>query len=221
MAPSAWMSEATVSCPTRRPAVVYPVWDDPRAKFPNYSLEISESGKTDYAANGGDTFTDASYNGSIFNYAGPDHWNEAESAAGQESWGKIAALSNGVFYAGSEIRVADIDDGLSNTYMLGEKFLNPDCYFVACDHGDNENFYVGDNQDLVRWTSNSYGDPLTPRQDLPGYGDAFGFGSAHPAGLNMALCDGSIRSVSYTIDVYVHRYLSNRKDGQVIGGNMF
>ena len=32
----------------------------------------------------------------------------------------------------------------------------------------------------------------------------------------MALCDGSVRLVSYTIDPTTHSHLSNRHDGQVI-----
>ena len=32
----------------------------------------------------------------------------------------------------------------------------------------------------------------------------------------MLFCDGSVQSVSYTIDPMVHRYLGNRKDGKLI-----
>ena len=32
----------------------------------------------------------------------------------------------------------------------------------------------------------------------------------------MALCDGSVRMVNYTIDLSTHSQLSNRHDGQVI-----
>jgi len=33
--------------------------------------------------------------------------------------------------------------------------------------------------------------------------------------MNMALCDGSVRTMSYTIDLQVLSFLSSRNDGQV------
>ena len=55
--------------------------------------------------------------------------------------------------------------------------------------------------------------PLPPLQDTPGLNDYSGFGNAHSGGLNMSLCDGSVRWVSYTIDPDIYRRLGNREDG--------
>ena len=38
------------------------------------------------------------------------------------------------------------------------------------------------------------------------------FGSAHPFTFGMAMCDGSVHQVSYSIDPNVHRILGNRND---------
>ena len=38
-------------------------------------------------------------------------------------------------------------------------------------------------------------------------------GSGHPAGFNVALCDGSVRLQPYDIDIMLHRRFANRKDG--------
>jgi hypothetical protein len=37
----------------------------------------------------------------------------------------------------------------------------------------------------------------------------------------MAFCDGSVRSISYSISLQIHSYLGCRNDGQVIGGSQF
>jgi hypothetical protein len=53
-------------------------------------------------------------------------------------------------------------------------------------------------------------------QDTPGAADNSIFGSAHLAGTNMARCDGSVQTISYTINPLIHNYLGNRHDGLMI-----
>ncbi len=40
------------------------------------------------------------------------------------------------------------------------------------------------------------------------------FGSAHSGIVNFALCDGSTRNISVSIDPFTHRYLGERNDHQ-------
>ena len=57
--------------------------------------------------------------------------------------------------------------------------------------------------------------PYPPQQDTPGNAtpSAYAFGSAHSGGFNMSFCDGSVRTINYSIDAEVHRRLGNRQDG--------
>jgi hypothetical protein len=43
-----------------------------------------------------------------------------------------------------------------------------------------------------------------------------GFGSAHESGFHMALCDGSVQMMTYSIDLEIHRRLGNRNDGMTV-----
>ena len=44
---------------------------------------------------------------------------------------------------------------------------------------------------------------------------------AHATSFGMAMCDGSVNAVSYTIDLETNRRLANRKDGFTIDGKGF
>lgn len=115
------------------------------------------------------------------------------------------------------MRMRNITDGASNTYMLGEKYLIPDYYETGWDEADNESMYNGYDNDNHRTTYPNA--TWLPRQDLPGFTDYWCFGSAHAASYNAAMCDGSVRAISYSIDLETHRRLGNRADGLPIDAN--
>jgi prepilin-type processing-associated H-X9-DG protein len=100
--------------------------------------------------------------------------------------------------------------------MIGEKYVNTDCYLDGSWVGDDQGPFVADDYDNARSTGTESGDYLAPMQDTPGFDGWYRFGSAHSDGFNMALCDASVRTISYDITESVHRRLSNRKDGEPI-----
>jgi prepilin-type processing-associated H-X9-DG protein len=63
-------------------------------------------------------------------------------------------------------------------------------------------------------TANNIG--RTPLQDRIGVTDVNRFGSAHTSGCNFVLCDGSVRSIDFSIDGTTHARLGNKADGQVV-----
>lgn len=108
-----------------------------------------------------------------------------------------------------EIGFANIVDGTSNTLLIGEKRLNVQLK-NQFQGDDNEGYSSGWDHDVIRDTNRSpLPDPKT------GFGD-YRFGASHPGAFNVALCDGSVRNVPYTVDLAVFRNLGHRIDGNPI-----
>ena len=88
--------------------------------------------------------------------------------------------------------------------------------------------YTGQQDDIVRGAfCSDITNPATcttPNVDTPGVMgnlSAGGFGSPHAGACNFAFCDGSLRTISYSIDPEVHRRLCNRKDGKPIDASQY
>jgi prepilin-type processing-associated H-X9-DG protein len=118
----------------------------------------------------------------------------------------------GVIFARSEISIKQVPNGLSNTFLVGEKYLDPNHYFDGADPSDNECTFVGFDNDTQRttWTDPNNTKYRNPHQDTPGIEDGEYFGSAHPGGVNMLYCDGSVQFISYTVDPAVFKRAGNR-----------
>jgi prepilin-type processing-associated H-X9-DG protein len=143
--------------------------------------------------------------------------------------GKARLCQNGVIFVNSETTIASISDGTSNTYLIGEKFINPDQYNGGTSTSDsnlslmtNQAAYCGyewDNQRRAwnpRLEQEATQEDYQPRQDTIGINfEAHMFGSAHPSGFHMAYCDGSAQTVTYDVDPYVHSYSASRNDGEL------
>ena len=211
-------------CPTRRKVIAYPWaqgWHP--ANVPTTPTVV---GRSDYGGNGGDTYTDPStdWNNPWATYpvndaAGPSTLGGGLTASAIAHFNDISTVANGIFFAGSLIKVSNVTDGTTKTYLLGEKTVDPDYYATGLDGGDNESAMAGDNQDICRWTTNS--PSYWPCQDTPGLAYAVAFGSAHAVGVQMAFCDGSVQMINYSIDRETHRRLGNRKDGLTIDPKSF
>jgi prepilin-type N-terminal cleavage/methylation domain-containing protein/prepilin-type processing-associated H-X9-DG protein len=188
-----------MQCPSRREPVAYPGgYLQPYGANPTPLVA-----RTDYSANGGHT-------GYVWEIDGPPTLKEGDALTTGH-----ALSCHGISFLKSEIRLADVPDGASNTYMIGEKYLNPDSYYVGNDPADNESMYSGFNNDNHRSAH------WPPMQDTPGYGDIYRFGSAHSGAFNMAFCDGSVRTINYTIKADIHRSLGTRNGREVVSSGSF
>jgi prepilin-type N-terminal cleavage/methylation domain-containing protein len=188
-------------CPTRRQAKAYPVVVAiDFVKQPRFSDPLTVAARNDYAANAGEE------DGVGFDI-GPNSFADGDN--GKYAWSELSAAT-GIIANASEFRIGDITDGTTNTYLIGEKYLNPFSYENGQDIGDDQTVYSGDERDVVRFTR------AAARQDQPGFIQDWIFGSAHVGAMNMALCDASVRTISYAIEPQVHRWLSNRADGNPV-----
>lgn len=118
--------------------------------------------------------------------------------------GGLAELQDGIFYRLSQIMPGSIRDGLSNTYLIGEKYVNADKYSTGTAAGDTLPAYVGFAPDTLRWAYEK------PQKDAVGETHATAFGSPHPVGWTAAFADGSVRTLTFEIAPAVHRALASR-----------
>ena len=161
--------------------------------------------KNDYAVNGGDCFAESAI------WPGP--LTLAQGDADQYPWTDLAQFT-GICYQRSEIQPARVLDGLSQTYLIGEKNVSRLHYDTCDDEGYNQSMYVGQCLDLVRWVAEP------PLQDADDTAEQR-FGSAHGAGAQFVFCDDSVHMISYQIDAEVHRRLGNRRDGLPISTTQY
>ena len=208
---------ALFACPTRRRSAMHPLAPTWPSGFWPLINENNPGGISwsDYAINAGDCQVGNCEAGP--GPVAPGGPNEVASYFSQNGHSSQlgAILLTGVASERSEIRLASITDGSSNTYLIGEKYLNSDSYENSNDGGDCEGMYAGFGNDNTRFCN------YAPMQDQAGTMNYCMFGSAHPSGFNMAMCDGSVRRISYTIASTIHACLGNRKDGQPVTAGSF
>jgi prepilin-type N-terminal cleavage/methylation domain-containing protein/prepilin-type processing-associated H-X9-DG protein len=142
------------------------------------------------------------------NYVGVFGTNEIE---------ENPSAGNGTFYRNSRVRFGDISDGLSNTYVVGERSSD-----IA----------------LATWTGAIPGAEVPFRRDPSEVEDHFllvlgrgdhapnsptahvdDFYSRHSQGLNCLFGDGSVHSISNSVDLSVWSAIQTRHGGEVVTPN--
>ena len=192
--------KAVFLCPSRRVARSrgYPAVET------SYNAGQPKSlAKTDYAGSSGTN------GGSMLN-TGPtnaDCPTKYPNCSWRISRDAALKLNNGIFGVQSEIKIAEIRDGTSNTLMVGEKYLNPQKYSTGNDGADNNSVYQGYDWDVNRWGAEK------PYKDTPGFDTmSTRFGSCHAGVFFGSYVDGSVHGISYDIEFPVFQQLCNRSD---------
>jgi hypothetical protein len=194
-------------CPSRRNVQAY-LFHKPGSETPhnaNWNSANQNVAKTDYAANAG----------GVNNGTGSCDTPGPGSVV-DDSWVGGCENMSGVIYQRSEIQFGSIRDGTSNTYLVGEKFLNADLYTAGTPWADNGSMYTGHDKDVVRMATSTY-PPIADHDSGGSLGYHWqNFGSAHPGTWQAVFCDGSVHGLSFFMDPQVHHRLGNRSDGEVV-----
>ncbi|HEY2827945.1 MAG TPA: DUF1559 domain-containing protein [Pirellulales bacterium] len=222
------------SCPSRRAGNTGAV---NAADVPFNAPNAKIGARSDYAGNAG-TYPGVTYTSSSMPPAGSDTNPSFIPAtwfpANLPWWNN----SNGVIFAASAIGIRQIPDGVTKTYLFGEKFVQPKCYDRPDSNlgdcpGDNGSIYEGHAQDTLRWAASIYsGGPIptsasainavldiAPQRDANYVDNRWGldnFGSAHLRGTYFVMCDGSVQTIPYLLDQRIHWKLANRMDSLTV-----
>lgn len=179
-------------CPSRpRPKT----WEPPLNELSNPPIGLVRAGN-DYAGNSGASS------------ATPNEYPKPPNGI----FGHAPSYGRG---GGWVLAAAQVTDGLSNTVMVGERRIRPQWY--AGPVVDENMFGYAQSSETETCASGAAGEvklpPASDRlRDAPQpYSQ---FGSAHPAGMNVVLADGSVRTVPYSINPDVWTLLCVRNDGR-------
>jgi prepilin-type N-terminal cleavage/methylation domain-containing protein len=215
----------TFHCPSRRPAKGYP--NRRAGSSDQYNSDAPETlARTDYGGNLGPEITQKPGEpsprcaGRYTQWCDGPNPTDADKGAGFVDSGGInqQQRNGGIFYQRHALKFKEITDGASNTYIVGEKFLQPRLYEANTEtnpnesNNDDQGVWIGDDLDNNRNTE------LAPAQDQDGLTFLTIFGSAHAGGLNMAFGDASVHNISYDIDPTTHKWLGHRSDGETLPG---
>ncbi len=111
------------------------------------------------------------------------------------------------------VTMANILDGTSHSLMVADKRLGLSNLGRA-QSDDNEGYSVGWDWDSIRSSR------IQPQQDGPTNSVAE-FGSSHPSKFNAVFADGSVRGISYSINLTTFTNLCNIADGNIVDDNSY
>lgn len=182
-------------CPTCRPPKLYPTLER-TVNSDAQSMNCPRlTAKSSYAANSGTVGTVEGKSGKeYFDYGGLIY-RQNESDNGQYL-----------------VYEKDVLDGLSNTILVGERYLNLNYNTASTPVADDDDCYLGGhNYDTLRCYGNG-----KFYQSRAGATQINVFGSSHFSGVGFIFADGHHKNVKYSVTSDVIRKLLNRADEELL-----
>lgn len=203
-------------CPSRRVAKLYPYTGSSSCYTRDGGgVTVSECFKTDYAACSGTVTPNGNNDYGGF---GATKVLQLADKSIRDKNSEASRTLTGITHGFSNVSDGEVRDGMSNTYLYGEKHLNASCYEDGKDGSDNECGYAGHGNESCRGAFKGQSNSLV-YQDRAGIVRHFAFGSAHAGACNMAFADASVQKISYSIEMEVHYCLAHRSDGGYCDGS--
>lgn len=195
-------------CPSRRNTELFP-FTDRATPYLAYNAAGCTSGncqvvRGDYRANAG--------NRNKGEQVGPS-FSDVDTYVWRSETKVPGGFYNGVMFQRSQVRMGKITDGTTKTALVGEKTINPKDYETGLDSADDQCLFTGHDQDNQGFTgSEGYGMPPVRDGDALSSANRWRFGSVHVSGMHMAMCDGSVFTIDYDVDVLAFALLGGRND---------
>ncbi len=143
------------------------------------------------------------------NYPGVFGTLDMHAVCEQGEPGYNGCQGNGMFYLNRNVAFRDITDGLSNTFMVGERWSKwIQSTWTGVVHGG---WHAPARVVAVA------SDGFPPNSEANVEQQTHNFSSFHPAGTNFLLCDGHVKMISETIDVETYGALCTRSAGDLVG----
>ena len=125
----------------------------------------------------------------------------------------------GVLFPGSQVTMAQISDGTSNTLAIGERTSGETAWIAGisnrrswpCDATGIKNI-----QYSINFCNEPGGESTVGNSFCWQLVNARPFGSNHPGGCHFAFCDGSVTFLSEDTDLAVLQAMSTREFGELI-----
>jgi prepilin-type N-terminal cleavage/methylation domain-containing protein/prepilin-type processing-associated H-X9-DG protein len=144
-------------------------------------------------------------------------------SCGSGSNGTGGAANNGTMYVASKVKIKDITDGTTHTFLVGE---------ISWASGPQRVWAAGggsrDNLDTFIYSAKNVINPINQvcrtSADDPfpgacnGSNNDVSFGSLHSGGCYFAMCDGSVQFIREDIELATYKALASRKSADSTDG---
>jgi prepilin-type N-terminal cleavage/methylation domain-containing protein len=132
----------------------------------------------------------------------------------------------GLFFCCSRVRLAEVTDGTSNTFMIGESRWETftqdgnqmDFWYIGSPQVDPCNCLTGAGATEQSEYCGSTGVPFNARAiaSTSGYVKELSFTSLHPNGAQFCLADASVRFVAFNINQQTYQAMGSRNGGETL-----